>query len=238
MRKFLIVGAIVVVGLIGAWIYCLTAAPPWLSNFARGASVQVAQAVGIHAFDEQPKSADGKEPKKETVTDLPEGYYLYVGSRPAQTPPKWVFVDPAHVISWVNEAPPISTPAKSDKPAVATKAGGKKDENSPYEEYEYPKIKWRAKPLPGAEGAIAQLSTTYERAANGGQGAAKYRLTLFKAGGKGSHEVQLLDANGFKLLEFNAADFHEIPGSDLMEARDSFACDEDQYRQARDYSVD
>jgi hypothetical protein len=66
----------------------------------------------------------------------------------------------------------------------------------------------------------------------------KYKLTLFKASKKDVREVQLLDAMGFKLMQFNAGDFHDIPGaSDIVEARDSVPLSEDVYKNARDYSV-
>lgn len=113
------------------------------------------------------------------------------------------------------------------------------DENSPFEMYDYPTIKWRPKPVAGVEGAIAQLWTTYETRGEGGKsGKINYRLTTFKAPNKMDYEVQLLDKNGFKLMQFNATDFHQIPGSsEILEARDSYVCDEDEYRRVQDYSI-
>jgi hypothetical protein len=84
-----------------------------------------------------------------------------------------------------------------------------------------------------------RLWTTYEAGSkNEPQGTMKYKLTLFKATRKDLREVQMLDAMGFKLMQFNASDFHDIPGApDIVEARDSVACSEDQYKRASDYSV-
>lgn len=136
---------------------------------------------------------------------------------------------------------------KSGEPGVTsllTKIPGvsslvKSDENSPIELYEYPIIKWRAKPLADVPEAIIQLWTTYEPSdPPGQQGKMNYKLTVFKAPEKGQFEVQLLDKTGFKLLQFDASDFHQIPGSaDLKEARDSYSCTEDLYKKIRDYSI-
>ncbi len=115
----------------------------------------------------------------------------------------------------------------------------KPDGNSPFEVYDYPTIKWRAKPLPDAHGAIVQLWTRYERAdEQHSAGKMNYKLTVFKAPGKHQCEVQLLDDMGFKLVQFDASDFHQIPGApDIMEARESNACTEDDYKKVRDYSI-
>jgi len=116
-------------------------------------------------------------------------------------------------------------------------AGSNSD--SAYETYEYPTIKWRPKPLSDAPGGIAQLWTTYEWQDDKHQaGTMNYRLTVFKGHDKGQIEVQLLDDKGFKITQFNASDFHQIPGSsDLMEARDSHPCTEEQYKRVGDYSI-
>ena len=106
--------------------------------------------------------------------------------------------------------------------------------DSSFEKYDYPTIKWRAKPLTDAPGAIAQLSTTYDQPSK----SMKYRLTLFKAPNKNQAEIQLLDGQGFKLMQLQASDFHAVPGApDVNEARDSFPCGEEQYKQASDYSI-
>lgn len=234
MRKIAIASLVGICVLIGAWAFCLVAAPPWISNFTRGATQPVAHALGITALDEP---TGDKAPVKETVSNLPDGYYIYVGPRPMQTATKWVVINPGGTIAWLNpgETAPV------DKPTPKLVAGApipQPDNSTQFEKYDYPTIKWRAKPLAGADDAIAQLSTTYDRSTTAGQqGAVKYRLTLFKVNSDAAREVQLLDANGFKLFQFNASDFHQIPGSQLMEARDSFSCDEEQYRQARDYSI-
>jgi hypothetical protein len=108
------------------------------------------------------------------------------------------------------------------------------DNDSPFELYNYPVIKFKAKPLAEAPGGIIQLWTTYDRDAKSVQ----YRLTVFKGGNQQQYEVQLLDGLGFKLGQFNAGDFHAVPGaSDIVESRESYPVSEEKYRQIHDYSV-
>jgi hypothetical protein len=67
----------------------------------------------------------------------------------------------------------------------------------------------------------------------------RYKLTVFKAPEPPRQlQVQLLDKNGFKLLQFDASDFQKLPGTtSLLESRQDFPCSEIDYRQATDYSV-
>ncbi len=134
-----------------------------------------------------------------------------------------------------------SVPVKEMK-SLFSKVPGLKtelDKDSPYEEYNYPIIKWRPKPLNDAPGALAQLWTTYEwDDSEHKNGKMNYRLTLYKVTGKNLCEVQLLDDTGFKITEFNASDFYPIPGStDLIEARESHPLSEEKYKRVQDYSI-
>ena len=115
----------------------------------------------------------------------------------------------------------------------------KPDANSPFELYEYPTIKFRPKPLNDAEGALAQLSTRFEKGDGPNSlGKMNYKLTIFKAPGRQQCEIQLLDDMGFKLSQFSASDFQPIPGStEVMESRDAFSLTEAEYKKVRDYSV-
>jgi len=111
-------------------------------------------------------------------------------------------------------------------------------EDNQFETYNYPTIKWRPKALADGPDSVVRLWTKYEAGPKGQPGVLKYKLTLFKATNRNSREVQLLDSMGFKLTQINASDFHDIPGApDIAEACDNVSCPEDQYRQARDYSV-
>lgn len=247
MRKWTIIIGIAVFGFIGLWVYLYNANLPWISDATKSGTRGIAQSIGIHALDDSNASGDSKK-KSETVANLPDGYYVYVGTRPMQATPKWVVVNPDSTIAWLNQNESAAIPARAPqaqaadpnpsspvKPASAVTSD--KPTQGEFESYEYPKIKWKAKPLPSGPNAIAQLHTTYEVGAPGQQGVMKYRLTVFKGDNKGAYEVQLLDSNGFKLMQFNASDFHKVPNSELMESRESIACDENEYRQARDYSV-
>lgn len=119
------------------------------------------------------------------------------------------------------------------------KGSNQDGDDSNFESNEYPTLKWKAKPLSDAPGAIVRLWTTFENGPkNDPQGSMKYKLTLFKATKKDGREVQILDGMGFKLFQFGAIDFHEIPGApDIVESRDAVPCTEEVYRKARDYSV-
>ncbi|MDR3613299.1 MAG: hypothetical protein P4L53_07020 [Candidatus Obscuribacterales bacterium] len=125
--------------------------------------------------------------------------------------------------------------------AAASKlqAGGQSGDDNQIESDEYPTLKWKAKPLLDAAGSIVRLWTTFEAGPNKDTpGTLKYKLTLFKAVRKDTREVQLLDFQGFKLMQFNATDFHDIPGApDIVEARDAVPCSEADYKKIRDYSV-
>ena len=118
---------------------------------------------------------------------------------------------------------------------IAAKVGS---DESQFETYNYPTIKWRPKALADGPDAVVRLWTKYQAGPTGQPGVLKYKLTLFKATNRNSREVQLLDPMGFKLTQFTASDFHDIPGApDIAEACDDVSCQEDQYKQARDYSV-
>lgn len=141
-------------------------------------------------------------------------------------------------------------------------SGSSQASDSQFDTYDYPHIKWKAKsfldappPLPvsfarqrlgmGVEtfalqrppsDAIVQLVTTFEAASDSVRnGRMKYILTVFKAIPRNC-EVQLLDKSGFKVVQFTASDFHVI-SPNLVEARADVSCSEDDYKQARDYSV-
>jgi hypothetical protein len=137
-----------------------------------------------------------------------------------------------------------TTPAGQWVTAAAAKieagvGAGQTGDDNQIETNEYPTLKWKPKPLMDAAGAIVRLWTIFEAGPNKDTpGTLKYKLTLFKAVRKDQREVQLLDSQGFKLMQFNAADFHDIPGApDIVEARDALPCSEADYKKIRDYSV-
>jgi hypothetical protein len=231
----------------GAYVYCLVGAPEPVSAVTRKTSLDLVHACGITAFD---PPADTTETNKVLhLSDLPEGCYIYAGPRPSQTAPRWVVVNPGGTITWldVKRSADFSTIAATSKPegepAVTKPSGSSSDkpnaaqgQESHFESYNYPMIKWQAKPL-NSNGGVAQLWTTYDSPTPGQEGNVKFRLTLFKSPNKSPHRIQLLDEGGFKIMEFKASDFDDVPGTQLMEARESFSCPEAQYRQARDYAI-
>lgn len=122
---------------------------------------------------------------------------------------------------------------------VPSLKAGTGEQESAIEMYDFPTIKWRAKPLAAPVGAIGQLWTNFECTDEQHQtGTLNYRLTLFKATDNRQCKIQLLDENGFKLMQFDVSDFHQVPGAaDVTESRDSTTCDEDKYKRAADYVI-
>ena len=123
--------------------------------------------------------------------------------------------------------------------AAKLQSGGSGGDDNQIESNEYPTLKWKGKPLSESADAIARLSTTFESGPNkDAQGTLKYKLDLYKASNKDSREVQLLDTQGFKLMQFTVGDFQDIPGApNIKQARDGFAFSESDYKKIRDYSV-
>src|SRR6185437_16842882 len=78
-----------------------------------------ANKLGIHVFDglTGSHSGDSDDPK---AAKLPDGYYVYVGSRPFESAPKWVAVNADGSISWMNAGATSPQPEKKDPLPVAT----------------------------------------------------------------------------------------------------------------------
>lgn len=192
---------------------------------------------------------------------LQPGYYIYLGMQPGRNAPKAFTLNSAGTVVWQdsNRLPddkPLSFDSSPPPKSTGRKPGVNTLTNTQYEEYNYPIIKWKPKPVSSIPKAIAQLSTTYE------VNELKFKITLFRpattsettkpyGAGQGIQEtsssivipntvtVSLLDQNGFKLTDFivNQQQWERIPGTSILEARDKINCDELNYRRARDYSV-
>lgn len=188
--------------------------------------------------------------------DLQPGYYIFMGMQPGRTAPKGFTINSAGVVNWQDPnkladdgAIPAEPPRSKGKPAPPA---GSRASSEQFESYNYPMIKWKPKAISRIPGAIVQLATTFEL------NEMKYKLTLFKtpsevkvSGSQGVQEasnalmvpsrvsVQLLDQNGFKLIEFSigSQQWDQIPGTNVLEARDKLNCNEWDYRRSRDYSV-
>jgi hypothetical protein len=233
VKKFAIITALVLVALVGAWTYACCANVPWVSDMARGATHNVALSMGLHVFE--PANTAAGEPKKETVANLPAGYYIFAGDRPAHSAPKWVVVNADASIQWLNVDPSENRPTSAA--SGATPLGGTPT-NGAWEDYKYPTIKWKAKPLAKIQGGAAQLLTKYEATPEGKPGVVRYLLTVMKDSSKRPRVVQLLDENGLKIQDFTVTDWLDVAGSDdFVQARDSFAMSEEDYRRVRDYTV-
>jgi hypothetical protein len=232
VKKYAIIAAVIVVAVLGAWTYACCANVPWVSDMARGATHNVALSMGLHVFD--PASSTGTEEKKQTVTNLPEGYYLFLGAKPAHSAAKWVVVSPGGGIDWLKTDPaqaPTVMPATGAPTTSATATTGE------WEQYNYPTVKWKAKPIPHVDGGVAQLQTTFEPGADDKPGTVKYTLTVLKDPSKRGRRILLLDKDGFKVCEFAASDWQDVAASDFIQARDNFPMMEEDYRRVRDYTV-
>ncbi|MBX9877572.1 MAG: hypothetical protein K2Y22_03865 [Candidatus Obscuribacterales bacterium] len=105
----------------------------------------------------------------------------------------------------------------------------------------YPIIRWKQHPVTTIQGATVQLSTTFnDKRDMFGRGVLRYTVTASQIPpASGTFIVQLLDANGFKLTEFEIKRdrFHPVPGTALLEAADEHPCTMKEYKQAADYVV-
>ncbi|MBX9689895.1 MAG: hypothetical protein K2X27_24505 [Candidatus Obscuribacterales bacterium] len=116
----------------------------------------------------------------------------------------------------------------------------RKDAQNQWEYYKYPLIRWNFHPVTTMPGVRAQLSTTFDPKEDElGRGTLKYTLQISEAPPSQGLGVQLLDANGFKLTEFDIEKdkFHPIPGSNMFEAADQTNCKKLEYKNARDYLI-
>jgi hypothetical protein len=177
---------------------------------------------------------------------LPAGYYIFMGRQPGSSPPKAVVINDDGSIHWqdVGKAPVAQSDRASNQAPQPVAKSGQLPENhsgSQWEMYKYPMIRWRPHPITTVPGGVAQLTTTFDSTAGSySEAAVKYKLTLFNVPEiPYDVQVQLLDGNGFKVLEFQVyqSAFHPVPGTSLIEVSDECTCTEKAYKQARDYTV-
>jgi hypothetical protein len=125
-------------------------------------------------------------------------------------------------------------------PSISVRVEKQIQENQ-WESRKYPFIKWKSHPITTAPGMTAQLNTTFTTKKDMfGRGTMKYTLTVSDIPQQlAAFKVQLLDAKGFNLTEFEVAKerFHPIPGTQLLEAAYEHPCKHREYQQARDYLV-
>jgi len=184
----------------------------------------------------------------QSTSDLPAGYYIYVGSKLGETPPKAVIIDSKGRTSWLDDSSGQSqkqtrktvSPMESSPAETTGQLTHATDQSANWESYNYPLIKWKTHSITTDSSGAAQLTTTFETT-HTGYGTLKYKL-IFK--GKpllnyASRSVQLLDTNGFKLkeIDINSYSFHPVPGTALWEATGDVSCYEKDYRPVSDYTV-
>ncbi len=121
------------------------------------------------------------------------------------------------------------------------KRGRSNDKLVQWESKKYPLIFWKAHPVTVVPGALGQLTTSFDPKEDVlRRGTLKYsiKLTELPAALPGI-AVQLLDANGFKLSEFEILrdQFHPVSGSTIIEAAGDTPCNKSDYQHARDYVI-
>lgn len=190
---------------------------------------------------------------EEIQSNLPAGYYIYLGSHPGQDSPKAFTIkfdghgewhqQPIRVAPATTVTPMTATALKRGEPAPK-QATPTAAANVNWDSYSWPLIAWKPHPITTIPDGIAVLETKFDGdlMTNYG-GRTKYKIRLFKvdkAKMQHSLRVQLLDANGFKIVEFRVPrdSFHPVPGTSLLEAFDEFRCSHKEYSEARDYLVE
>lgn len=183
-------------------------------------------------------------------SELPAGYYIYMGPEPGGRIEKKFYISPDGGINW-----PKEKPGDSKKPEEPKKSGGLLDKLIPgqprepgpddmFEVYRYPLIKWKGVPIIGGPpDAVAKLSTTYEidQVRYVGRGMIRYTLFVQARQRILPIAIQLLDENGFMLGQF-AIESEFLPqkgpaGYQTLVAKGDFYCDEKLYKRMRGYSV-
>ena len=183
-------------------------------------------------------------------SELPAGYYVYMGPDPGGRIEKKFYISPDGGINWPKDKPPEEKKAEDAK-----KPGGLLDKLIPgqprepgpddnFEVYKYPLIKWKSVSITGGPSdALARLSTTYEvdQTRYIGRGMIKYKLVVQARQRLLPIGIQLLDENGFLLAEF-AIESEFLPqkgpaGYQTLVSKGNFYCDEKLYKRMRGYSV-
>lgn len=197
-------------------------------------------------------------------SDLPEGYYLYLGKELNDSLNKRLKITADGHIHWMPvegagqdkedgglfsrfRKKPIGANNQTETNGQATGSSGTKSDGSDncdslIAENRYPFIKWRTVPVSGSysDDSVCQLTTTMEKMGVIYTERMKVSIVLAKLPRFPSVvEVNLLDKDGFKIFQFAIRGdcFHHIPGNDAIEAKETINCDENIYRKAKQYAV-
>ncbi len=187
----------------------------------------------------------GAQAESERDKNLPAGDYLYLGA-PGQAP-RAFSISSAGDISWKENVPKtnvqiaVAGVGQLGENRDISRKPKKRNRNFQWDYRKYPIIRWKAHPVTIMPGASAQMNTSFDTKEDMfGRGLLKYsmRISEFPPNCE-AVGIQLLDANGFKLIEFDIArnQFHPVPGSSVLEASDEQPCKKKEYWQARDYLV-
>lgn len=196
--------------------------------------------------------------------DLPEGYYLYLGKDINDSVNKRLKITADGHIHWIpaetaeqdkEESGLFSRFRKKTNGGISqpepngqvSKSSGTNPDGSDLidsfiVENRYPFIKWRTVPVSGtySDDSVCQLTTTMEKMGVIYTERMKVSIVLAKLPRFPNFvQVHFLDKDGFKIFQFAIRGdcFHQIPGNDAIEAKETINCDENIYRKTKQYAV-
>lgn len=202
--------------------------------------------------------------KAQSGTDLPEGYYLYLGKDEKDSLNKRLKITADGQIHWMSvdgvgmdkeegglfsrfKRKSISANGQAEQTGQGSVSAGSKSDgadstDSYIAENRYPFIKWRTVPVSGSfsEESACQLTTTMEKIGVIYTERMKVSIVIAKLPRfPNAVQVHFLDKDGFKIFQFAIRGdcFHHIPGNDAIEAKETISCDENIYRKVKQYAV-
>lgn len=197
-------------------------------------------------------------------TDLPEGYYLYLGKDTNDGLNKRLKITGDGQIHWLkedgagaekedgglfsrfrkknNSGANQSGQNRQGNDSSSSQSDGSPTGDSFFVENKYPFLKWRAVPVSGSysDDSVCQLTTTMEKVGVIYTERMKVSVVLAKLPRfPNAVQIHLLDKDGFKIFQFaiRGECFHHIPGNDAIEAKETITCDENIYHKAKQYAV-
>ncbi|MBP9090635.1 hypothetical protein KBI23_06360 [bacterium] len=189
---------------------------------------------------------------------LPEGNYIYLGpDNKVVAGARSLHVDQTGQPHWKQKSatdPNVKLPTSSS-PASSSVSD---TTMSSFQNYQYPRIEWKPQPVAGQVDSLAQLTTTFSKAASpqtstrvnlsgrqasGGVVKLKVQLSnftarrLFSRGASTDVKVALQDIDGFNLIEIPVTDTFEVSAPGLREGHAEVPMLEVDYENVRRYAV-
>lgn len=196
---------------------------------------------------------------------LPPGNYVYLGEGPNTQAPRRFSIGANGIVIWktlrnraadandTHDGLPEQRESRSNRQSSqdgqqesegASLSPSQKQDNNPFEKYDFPTIKWKARAVKGKPNAVAQLLTTVGPRPGSGypEEMIKARLTLLKVRPTlllGLYQtVTLFDSNGFKIATLAFNEFKKTPGTELYQGESMVPRMNVNYENAVDYTVE